>query len=403
MSSVTLYCGTFCHGEEVAQKTADSLGLELVQDQDIIQEVSQRLKMSEERIRSALSGRTSLFKRLSHDKDHVLAAMKLSVAEKLRQDRLVFFGFAGHLIPGDITHVLKVGLIAETKYRLRRAVQEKGLTHEQAVKRIRRDDEQAGSWIRDLFQKNTWDSTLYDMIIPMDKKSVDEAVDMIKEYVTKEVLQKTPLSEHSVEDFSLSVRVQSILAGEGKDITVSAKDGHVSLTINKHVVRLSRLKKKLRKQLMNMPDVKQVDTHVGPGYYKSDIYRKFEVDGPSKVVLVDDEREYAETLSERLLMRDMDANVVYDGREALSLLEKEEPEVMVLDLKMPGIDGLEVLRRVKEEHPKVEVIVMTGQGSETDKDKCLKLGAFAYLEKPVDVEVLAQIMRKAYQKARGKG
>ena len=403
MSSVTLYCGTFCHGEEVAQKTADSLGLELVQDQDIIQEVSQRLKMSEERIRSALSGRTSLFKRLSHDKDHVLAAMKLSVAEKLRQDRLVFFGFAGHLIPGDITHVLKVGLIAETKYRLRRAVQEKGLTHEQAVKRIRRDDEQAGSWIRDLFQKNTWDSTLYDMIIPMDKKSVDEAVDMIKEYVTKEVLQKTPLSEHSVEDFSLSVRVQSILAGEGKDITVSAKDGHVSLTINKHVVRLSRLKKKLRKQLMNMPDVKQVDTHVGPGYYKSDIYRKFEVDGPSKVVLVDDEREYAETLSERLLMRDMDANVVYDGREALSLLEKEEPEVMVLDLKMPGIDGLEVLRRVKEEHPKVEVIVMTGQGSESDKDKCLKLGAFAYLEKPVDVEVLAQIMRKAYQKARGEG
>ena len=403
MSSVTLYCGTFCHGEEVAQKTADSLGLELVQDQDIIQEVSHRLKMSEERIRSALSGRTSLFKRLSHDKDHVLAAMKLSVAEKLRQDRLVFFGFAGHLIPGDITHVLKVGLIAETKYRLRRAVQEKGLTHEQAVKRIRRDDEQAGSWIRDLFQKNTWDSTLYDMIIPMDKKSVDEAVDMIKEYVTKEVLQKTPLSEHSVEDFSLSVRVQSILAGEGKDITVSAKDGHVSLTINKHVVRLSRLKKKLRKQLMNMPDVKQVDTHVGPGYYKSDIYRKFEVDGPSKVVLVDDEREYAETLSERLLMRDMDANVVYDGREALSLLEKEEPEVMVLDLKMPGIDGLEVLRRVKEEHPKVEVIVMTGQGSESDKDKCLKLGAFAYLEKPVDVEVLAQIMRKAYQKARGEG
>jgi two-component system response regulator CpxR len=403
MSSVTLYCGTFCHGEEVAQKTADLLGFELVQDEDIILEVSERLKMSEDRIRSALSKQTSLFKRFSHDKDRVLASMKLSVSEKLKLDRLVFFGFTGHLIPGDITHVLKVGLIAETKYRLRRAVQEKGFTHEQAVKRIRRDDQKAGSWIRYLFQKNTWDSTLYDMIIPMDKKSVDEAVDLIKEYVAKDVLQKTPSSEQSVEDFSLSSRVQSILAGEGKDITISAKDGHVSLTINKHVLRLSRLKEKLRKQLLNMPDVKEVETHVGPGYYKSDIYRKFEVDGPSKVVLVDDEREYAETLSERLLMRDMGANVVYDGREALSLLEKEEPEIMVLDLKMPGIDGLEVLRRVKEEHPKVEVIVMTGQGSESDKDKCLKLGAFAYLEKPVDVEVLAQIMRKAYQKARGEG
>ena len=78
---------------------------------------------------------------------------------------------------------------------------------------------------------------------------------------------------------------------------------------------------------MSIPGVKAVDTQVGPGYYKSDIYRKFELEGPSKVVLVDDEREYAETLSERLQMRDMGANVVYNGREALSLLEKEEPEV----------------------------------------------------------------------------
>ena len=228
-------------------------------------------------------------------------------------------------------------------------------------------------------------------------------VALIKGNVEKDVLQKTPLSENSVDDFVLSSRVKGMLLQEGKDISVSARDGHVTLTINKHVLRLSRLKEKLRKRLLSLPDVKTVDTRVGPGYYKSDIYRKFEVDGPSKVVLVDDEREYAETLSERLQMRDMGANVVYDGREALSLLEKEEPEVMVLDLKMPGIDGLEVLRRVKDEHPRVEVIVITGQGSGEDKDRCMKLGAFAYLEKPVDVEVLAQTMRKAYQKARGEG
>lgn len=401
MSSVTLFCGTFCHGEEVAQKTARGLGFELVQDEDIISVVSDRLKMSEDRIRSALYGQTSLFKRLAHAKERVLASMQLAVSEKLSNDRLLFFGFAGHLIPADITHVLKVGLIAETKYRLHRAVEEKGFTHEQAVKRIRQDDEKTGSWIRNLFQKKTWDSTLYDIIIPMDKKRVDEAVALIQDYVGKDVLQNTPSSERSVEDFALSSKVKTVIVGEGKEIAVSASDGHVTLTINKHVLWLSRLKKRLRKQLLHMPDVKAVDTRVGPGYYKSDIYGKFEVDGPSKVILVDDEREYAETLSERLQMRDMGANVVYNGREALSLLDNEEPEVMVLDLKMPGIDGLEVLRRVKEQHPKVEVIVMTGQGSEEDKNKCMKLGAFAYLEKPVDVEVLAQTMRKAYQKVRG--
>jgi DNA-binding NtrC family response regulator len=152
---------------------------------------------------------------------------------------------------------------------------------------------------------------------------------------------------------------------------------------------------------MEVQGVTEIDTKVGPGYHKSDVYRTFDLKGPSKVVLVDDEREYVETLSERLQMRDMGTDIVYDGKEALSVLDKEEPEVMVLDLKMPGIDGMEVLRHIREEHPKVEVIVMTGQGSEEDKESCMKLGAFAYLEKPVDVEVLAQIMRKAYQKARG--
>ncbi len=401
MSSVTLLCGTFCHGDEVAHKTAQALGFELVHDQDIISEVSKHLEMSEDRIRAALIGETSFYKRFSHDKERVLASMKLAVSEKLIQDHLIFFGFVGQLIPRDITHVLRVGIIAETKYRLQKAIQEKGLAEERAVKLIRQDDDKANSWTSSLLDKNIWDSALYDMIIPMDKKNVDEAVELIQKNIKKDVIQRTRSSGRSVDDFALSSRVESVLVGEAKDVSVTAREGHVTLTINKHVLRLSRLKEKLRKLTMEVQGVTGIDTKVGPEYHKSDVYRKFDLKGPSKVVLVDDEREYVETLSERLQMRDMGTNIVYDGKEALSVLDKEEPEVMVLDLKMPGIDGMEVLRHIKEEHPKVVVIVMTGQGSEEDKESCMKLGAFAYLEKPVDVEVLAQIMRKAYQKVRG--
>jgi CheY-like chemotaxis protein len=403
MSSVTLFSGTFCHGDEVAQKSAHDLGFELVRDQDIISEVSRRLKMSEDRIRGVLLGETSFYKRLAQDKERVVAFMKLAVSEKLVRDHLIFFGFIGHLIPRDISHVLRVGIIAETKYRIQGVIQEKGLTQEKAVKLIRQDDYRARSWINYFHDKDTWDSTLYDMIIPMDKKNVNEVVDLIQKNVKKDVLQKTDSSGRSVADFALSSKVESVLVGEAKDLSVTVRDGHVTITINKHVLRLSRLKEKLRKRTMQVEGVIGIDTKVGPGYHKSDVYRKFDLKGPSKVMLVDDEREYVETLSERLQMRDMGANVVYDGKEALSVLDKEEPEVMVLDLKMPGIDGMEVLRHIKEEHPRVEVIVMTGQGSEEDKESCMKLGAFAYLEKPVDVEVLSQIMRKAYQKARGEG
>ena len=69
---------------------------------------------------------------------------------------------------------------------------------------------------------------------------------------------------------------------------------------------------------------------------------------------------------------------------------------------LPGIDGIEVLRRVKTEHPDVEVIVLTGHGSDEIKQRCMELGACAYLEKPVDIETLTQSMKEAYHRAREK-
>ncbi len=400
MSSISIFSGTFCHGDEVVGGVAGSLGCELVGDQDITSEASRRFQISEEKFQNALSGEASRFKRFTREKERCIAYLKLVLADMLRNDNRLFFGYATHLIPREITHLLKVGLIADSKYRTQVASEEKGLQEKDAVKVIRKEDEKAVSWTNYLLQKDPWDADLYDIIIPVDKRSVEDAVKLILENVQKDVLKITPASKNAVEDFSLAAKVESVLSKEGHNVSVSAKEGYVILTINKHVLLLSRLEEELKKIAVAISGVKDVETRVGPDYYKSNIYRKFDVKKPSKILLVDDEREFAETLSERLLMRDMPATIVYDGEQALSLVEQEEPEVMVLDLKMPGIDGIEVLRRIKKEHPHVEIIVLTGQGSKEDEELCLKLGAFAYLEKPVDVEVLAQTMREAYQKVR---
>jgi DNA-binding response OmpR family regulator len=114
---------------------------------------------------------------------------------------------------------------------------------------------------------------------------------------------------------------------------------------------------------------------------------------------VDDEKKYVQTLSKRLMMRELDSAVVYDGESALNLVDQEdEPDVMILDLRMPGIDGIEVLRRVKETHPAIEVIVLTSQGSEADKKTCMELGAFAFLSKSVDIEELSKTIKAAKEK-----
>jgi len=117
-----------------------------------------------------------------------------------------------------------------------------------------------------------------------------------------------------------------------------------------------------------------------------------------KVLLVDDEEQFVETLADRLEMRDLDATIAHDGEEALSAVKEQEPDVIVLDLKMPGLDGIEVLKRVRKAYPSVEVIILTGHGSEKDEEAARRLGAFDYVKKPVDLDTLVPRIRNAFKK-----
>ena len=117
-----------------------------------------------------------------------------------------------------------------------------------------------------------------------------------------------------------------------------------------------------------------------------------------KVLLVDDEKEFVESLSERLELRNLDADIAYDGEQALAAVKDGKHDVMVLDLRMPGIDGIEVLRRVKKTNPDVQVVILTGHGTEKEEKMAKKLGAFAYLKKPVDVDQLVGTLNKAWKR-----
>jgi DNA-binding NtrC family response regulator len=118
-----------------------------------------------------------------------------------------------------------------------------------------------------------------------------------------------------------------------------------------------------------------------------------------KVLLVDDEEEFVKALAERLQIRELDSDTVLDGEQALSFVkDKQEPDVMVLDLRMPGIDGMEVLRQIKKAYPEIEVIVLTGHGTEKDEEEARRLGAYDYLEKPVNIDTLATKVKNAYKR-----
>ena len=116
-----------------------------------------------------------------------------------------------------------------------------------------------------------------------------------------------------------------------------------------------------------------------------------------KILLIDDEVDFVETLSRRLERRDYPANVALNGDQALRLVANEVPDVVVLDLKMPGLSGKEVLRHLKLIDPDIQVIILTGHGTEQDRLETLFQGAYEYLEKPVSVDILIETILKAYQ------
>jgi YesN/AraC family two-component response regulator len=89
---------------------------------------------------------------------------------------------------------------------------------------------------------------------------------------------------------------------------------------------------------------------------------------------------------------------VYDGQQALDFIQHDDPDVMVIDFRMPGMNGLEVLAKVKKINPKIEVIMLSGYGTLENERTSMELGAFAFLHKPADLEKLSETIKAAYDK-----
>ena len=116
-----------------------------------------------------------------------------------------------------------------------------------------------------------------------------------------------------------------------------------------------------------------------------------------KILLVDDEEDFVKTISQRMQRRGQESDIALNGEQALSRIEQEVPDVVLLDLKMPGIDGMEVLRQIKKAYPEVQVIIMTGHGSERIEKEVRTLGAFEYLQKPTKIDTIMEKIKLAFK------
>lgn len=397
MAIITILSGSYCHGDEVLSLLSERLGYRHI-NHDLFAQTSQQFQISEDKLDQALHGTGPYGSPTSKDRLKIMACLEVTLSELIQQDNIILRGCAGFLIPGNIAHVLRVCLAADPRYRVAEAMKTSQLDESAISEEIREYDQSVTACSMNIVSHSAYDENLYDIVLPMDRHSVDEAVQSIADHAQSEAIRTTEWSQSKAKDYLLGARVKRVLTESGHAVEVFSEAGNVTVGINEHAFLMGRLQEKLKSLALEVDGVSAVTTKLGSKFSPPSTNPWENIDAPPKFLLVDDEKEFVDTLSERLKSRNLESSIAYDGEQALALVETEVPDVIVLDLLMPGIDGIETLRRVKQSHPEVEVIILTGHGSDREQSAAEELGAFAYLHKPVNVNELAQIMRQAYSR-----
>jgi two-component system response regulator CpxR len=398
MSILTITNGLHANSEEIVQILAKKFGCRILTDDDMIAKAHQDHDISLAALQKVLESRPIAFNDFTHEKEKCMSALKKTLSDYVAGGNCIFHGVLGHLIPKTITHVMRVLIIAEKEQRIKNGMNKTNLSVKESTKEIELSDKHAFLWTSSLFNKKAWDKSLYDILIPSGKIGTEEAVELVSKHLNKLPFTHEDLIKHEVLDFKLTADVELTLSNIGQGLLVESQKGNVVVTIDKKVMLLTKFQQKIIRTAGAVPGVNSVETKIGHNYYKGNIIHNYEFETPSRILLVDDEKEFIQTLSERLKMRQFSSEIAYNGQEALDFTDEEDTEVILLDLKMPGIDGFEVLKRIKKTKPHIEVIILTGHGSEADRETCMNLGAFAYLQKPADIDLITQTMKKAYEK-----
>jgi CheY-like chemotaxis protein len=398
MSILTITSGLYSNASETVKELSKVLNIRIITDTDIIEKTHQTFDIKLSTLQKVVESKQIAFNDFTHEKEKCLAFIKKTISEYVSQDNYILYGTLGHLIPNAISHAMRVLIITDKTTRIKNGVSIHGLTEKEAIRDVKQSDKFMALWINDLFNKKAWDKSLYDIVIPSDKLNVTESVALISKNLNNFLSNKKELIEKEINNFKTIANVDVVLSEIGQGLLAKVDKGNVIVVIDKKVLMLTKLQQKIIDAVQKIPGIKSVETKIGKNYYKGNIIHNYEFETPLRVLLVDDEKDFVQTLSERLKMRQFTSEIAYNGQEALDFTDQEDTEVMILDLKMPEIDGFEVLKKIKQTKPDIEVIILTGHGTEKDRKTCMELGAFAYLQKPADIDLITATMKKAYEK-----
>jgi len=246
MAIITISRGSYSRGKEIAEKTATKLGYKCI-SRDLLLEVSRDYNIPEIKLAHAIHDAPGILERLNRKKERYIAYIKHALLNNLQENNVVYHGLAGHFFVTHVPHALKVRILADMQDRARLESKLKGIDEEEARRILENDDEERRKWGQFLYGIDTADPSLYDLVIHIKKLTVDDAVEMICDTVSKEQFKTTPESRQRIEDLTLSAAIHKAMIAIGVDAEVCVDNHTAFIEAHAPISSESRLVKEIRK------------------------------------------------------------------------------------------------------------------------------------------------------------
>jgi cytidylate kinase len=263
MSIITISRGSYSKGQEVAKKVSERLEYDCI-SRDVLLEASKEFNVPEIKLVRAIHDAPSILDRIGYKKDRYITFIRSAILQHFKKDNVVYCGLAGHFFVRNISHVLKVRVIADLEERVRSEVEREGISRKEALHILKQDDEERKKWSEHLYGIDTRDPSLYDLVIHVRKMSTDDAAEVICETVALDTFKTTPESQQAVEDLAIAAQVKAALMDFRPDVDVVASRGLVQIHTAALLVKGEDLVGDIEAIARSVDGVKEVRVGVKP-------------------------------------------------------------------------------------------------------------------------------------------
>jgi len=215
-------------------------------------EASEQFHVPEIKLVRAIHDSPTILERFSHGKEKYIAYIRAALLKHLQKDNVIYHGFAGHFFLADISHVLKVRIIADLDRRIEIVMKRDNVTAEKAQHILKKDDEERRKWSLYLYGMDPWDVRLYDLVLHIDKLSVNDAVEMITNAVNQPAFIKTDASQRMIDNLTMAAQIEAELVNEFPSINVTVVDKRVIVNVKGPIDETKEITGKIGDVVNNM-------------------------------------------------------------------------------------------------------------------------------------------------------